>query len=268
MQRENRYIVIKEADAQRYLGSLNYRVLHTIADSVERGRKTQGKEPLQCVVVESDWPEYEPVWAMIETRMDGKADKPALKDWIDFEAFTDIPSIDQSIRNLVQDPTADNGTHMAQTIIEMYRAMELRDTATKAPQSDHLKRAINLAEEARELAERIRAEETLTPAPVVLDEQLINIANHIAGSVEGLLVEWQDWASELVSDLRRLAASKTEMVLPGGAEFNAWVHGDYNREVTLSCPVNLGIARSAWKGCCTAMLAAAHTRIKAVKDEK
>lgn len=27
----------------------------------------------QCVVVEEDWPEYEPVWAMIEARMTGRA---------------------------------------------------------------------------------------------------------------------------------------------------------------------------------------------------
>ncbi len=115
---------------------------------------------------------------------------------------------------------------------------------TGIPQSDHLKRALKLAGEAKELADRIRAEEQMPPA--VLGEQLINIANHIAGSEGGLPDEWKDWANELVSDLRRLAASKSAPILPGDAEFKAWVHDDYNREVTLSCPVNLGIARSAW----------------------
>lgn len=116
--------------------------------------------------------------------------------------------------------------------------------APAAPQSDHLKRALKLAGEAKELADRIQAEEQMPPA--VLGEQLINIANHIAGSEGGLPDEWKDWANELVSDLRRLAASKSAPILPGDAEFKAWVHDDYNREVTLSCPVNLGIARSAW----------------------
>ncbi|UAN48032.1 DUF550 domain-containing protein [Serratia sp. JSRIV001] len=71
MQRENRYIVIKEADAKNILGPLNYKLLHTIADSIERGRSIKGKAPLECVVVESDWPEYEPLWKAIEARVDG-----------------------------------------------------------------------------------------------------------------------------------------------------------------------------------------------------
>ncbi len=94
----------------------------------------------------------------------------------------------------------------------------------------------------------------ILPAPVTREDQLINMANHIAGSANGLPSEWQDWASELVSDLHRLATLRTTPVVPGDAEFNAWVQRDYNREVTLSCPVNLGIAKSAWKGCCTAIL--------------
>jgi hypothetical protein len=74
MQRENRYIVIKETDAKSILGSLNYRLLHTIADSIERGRVVKGKAPLECVVVESDWPEYEHIWSMIAARVDGVKD--------------------------------------------------------------------------------------------------------------------------------------------------------------------------------------------------
>jgi hypothetical protein len=104
-------------------------------------------------------------------------------------------------------------------------------------------------------------------APSVPTDQLINIANHIAGSADGLPVEWQDWASELVSDLRRLAASKVDPVVPGDAAFNAWVHGDYNRGVTLSCPVNLGIAMSAWKGCCAAMLSTVPDEIDIFVDQ-
>lgn len=134
------------------------------------------------------------------------------------------------------------------THVDLYTAPH----AQVVPQSDHLKRALKLAGEAKELADRIRAEEQMLPA--VLGEQLINIANHIAGSEGGLPDEWKDWASELVSDLRRLAKSKAVPVVPGDAEFNAWVQRDYNREVTLSCSVNLGIAKSAWKGCCTAIL--------------
>lgn len=140
--------------------------------------------------------------------------------------------------------TIAGGCLLAQAWADGYNARNALTVAPAAPQSDHLKRALKLAGEAKELADRIRAEEQTSPA--VLGEQLINIANHIAGSEGGLPDEWKDWANELVSDLRRLAASKSAPILPGEAEFKAWVHDDYNREVTLSCPVNLGIARSAW----------------------
>lgn len=71
MERENRYIVIKESDAEGYLSPLKYQMLHTILESVAIGRATQGKIPFESVVVESDWPEYEPVWNMIAARVDG-----------------------------------------------------------------------------------------------------------------------------------------------------------------------------------------------------
>ncbi|NYA15731.1 hypothetical protein [Serratia fonticola] len=93
-----------------------------------------------------------------------------------------------------------------------------------------------------------------TAPPAVQDQQLINIANHIAGSAGGLSVEWQDWASELVSDLRRLAVSNPAPAVPGDVEFNAWINTDENRAETMKCPISLGTARSAWFGCCAAML--------------
>ncbi len=43
--------------------------LDRILKRVDNYRKDRGAPPLKCVVVESDWPEYEPVWAMIEARM-------------------------------------------------------------------------------------------------------------------------------------------------------------------------------------------------------
>lgn len=56
-ERENRYIVIKLKPLQkgarepllRYLEHLNVK-------------------PVECVVIEADWPEYETVWQMIEAR--------------------------------------------------------------------------------------------------------------------------------------------------------------------------------------------------------
>ncbi|HHL1691500.1 TPA: hypothetical protein ACQ299_000401 [Klebsiella pneumoniae] len=42
------------------------------------------------------------------------------------------------------------------------------------------------------------------PAPVV-NEDLYKLANHIASSKSGLPDEWQDWAEELETDIRRAA---------------------------------------------------------------
>ncbi|EOH3249017.1 hypothetical protein ACL1KF_000170 [Klebsiella aerogenes] len=49
------------------------------------------------------------------------------------------------------------------------------------------------------------------PAPVV-SEDLYNLANHIASSKNGLPDEWQDWAEELESDIRRAAMFQAEPV--------------------------------------------------------
>ncbi|MEG0097858.1 MAG: hypothetical protein RR750_00555 [Citrobacter sp.] len=45
---------------------------------------------------------------------------------------------------------------------------------------------------------------TAPPAPVVNDE-LYKLANHVASSKNGLPEEWQDWAEELESEIRRAA---------------------------------------------------------------
>lgn len=66
-QREDRYIVIKRNDLKKvpvsYRSSLVDPMLSLLCHLPHR----------ECVVVESDWPEYHLVWAMIEHRMAGKA---------------------------------------------------------------------------------------------------------------------------------------------------------------------------------------------------
>ncbi|AAX78676.1 protein of unknown function [Pseudotevenvirus RB43] len=73
MNRENRYAVIKLSDTDHmdYDDQLKLRAL---LRKLEKSRVKRGKEPLKAVVVEHDWPEYEQVWKMIETRVD-KEDK-------------------------------------------------------------------------------------------------------------------------------------------------------------------------------------------------
>lgn len=50
--------------------------LARLAEVQRVGREEVGKAPLECVVVESDWPEYEPTWEAIEARMTGAQPVP------------------------------------------------------------------------------------------------------------------------------------------------------------------------------------------------
>jgi len=73
MQREQRYIVIKLSDATRALDSAETEVLTGLRNKIAESRIANGKKPLMSIVVESDWPEYQPTWAAIEARVDGHA---------------------------------------------------------------------------------------------------------------------------------------------------------------------------------------------------
>ncbi len=67
--REARYVVLKSADVMKCLTVSELIELRRIQAKVEEHRAEIGKPPLDCVVVESDWPEYDLVWDMIESRM-------------------------------------------------------------------------------------------------------------------------------------------------------------------------------------------------------
>jgi hypothetical protein len=68
--RENRYLVIKRSDIHRYLSRDDEEQLELIACGIEAEREMEGRQPLECVVVESDWAEYEPTWAAIQARVE------------------------------------------------------------------------------------------------------------------------------------------------------------------------------------------------------
>ena len=73
--KEQRYIVIKVKDLDAAKLSPREKTdLNDILFKINIARKVSGKDPLNCVVVESDWPEFEMVWAAIEKRV--KVRKP------------------------------------------------------------------------------------------------------------------------------------------------------------------------------------------------
>lgn len=71
--REERYIVFKLSDLGN---SLKGDEIRRLAREYEEHRQQLGKPPLECVVVESDWPEYEPTWKAIEARVTGAQAQP------------------------------------------------------------------------------------------------------------------------------------------------------------------------------------------------
>lgn len=68
-QRENRYIVLKISDYNQALSHAEISLLAALTEKVDNYRRKQGKDILQAVVVEHDWPEYESVWQAIEERV-------------------------------------------------------------------------------------------------------------------------------------------------------------------------------------------------------
>lgn len=68
--REQRYLVLKSSDMiATGLTETELDQLQAICAKVDQYRRNAGKPVLETVVVEKDWPEYEPTWAAIEQRV-------------------------------------------------------------------------------------------------------------------------------------------------------------------------------------------------------
>ena len=67
--REDRYLVMKFKDVRKYLTDTEKGILLSLSKKISKGRCDDDRDQLDCVVVESDWPEYEPTWNAIEERM-------------------------------------------------------------------------------------------------------------------------------------------------------------------------------------------------------
>ena len=77
--RETRYVVLKNADIMQCLTIKELIELRYIQARVTEHRMAIGKPRLDCVVVEADWPEYEPTWKAIEARMMGSLKESAVQ---------------------------------------------------------------------------------------------------------------------------------------------------------------------------------------------
>lgn len=79
-QRENRYVVFKRSDMRKYLSQSERRQVEGLALHICLSREDDSKHPLNCLVVESDWPEFEPTWKAIEARVTCAQPTPSFAD--------------------------------------------------------------------------------------------------------------------------------------------------------------------------------------------
>lgn len=67
--REPRYIVFKIKDLEAYCSEQTRETALSIGDIIANGRRREEKAPFKAMVVEQDWPEFEPTWKAIERRL-------------------------------------------------------------------------------------------------------------------------------------------------------------------------------------------------------
>lgn len=70
MELENRYIVLKTKDTRKLPERFQH-MLDDVCYALNKERASRGAEPLESLVIEKDWPEYEPALAMLSARVDG-----------------------------------------------------------------------------------------------------------------------------------------------------------------------------------------------------
>ena len=67
-EKETRYVVAKMKDVKECLTVAEKQELGRLIEKCGQNYSKRNSIPLMCVVVESDWPEYDKVWSMIEDR--------------------------------------------------------------------------------------------------------------------------------------------------------------------------------------------------------
>ncbi|WP_085600716.1 MULTISPECIES: hypothetical protein [unclassified Pseudomonas] len=76
--REDRYFVIKRSDLDK-LSPLDRDVVQSNLEHISAILFGWNIPERDCLVIESDWPEYDPAWQMIERRMAGQpASRPSI----------------------------------------------------------------------------------------------------------------------------------------------------------------------------------------------
>lgn len=69
IERESRYVVLKLKDVSNCFSSTEWEILRALCEKVDYYRDCVDKPKLECLVIESDWPEYNTAWNSIVERM-------------------------------------------------------------------------------------------------------------------------------------------------------------------------------------------------------
>lgn len=74
-EKEDRYVVIKRKDIDKYLGARDKTQLATVLEKINTCRSLDMRKPMACVVVESDWKCYDVVWGLVEREYNNAANR-------------------------------------------------------------------------------------------------------------------------------------------------------------------------------------------------
>ena len=80
--REDRYIVFKVSDVERYLTDKDRANITMMKMEIDAGRDCANKPTFKGLIVEADWPEYEPTWKAIEARVTGAQPAPSINEGV------------------------------------------------------------------------------------------------------------------------------------------------------------------------------------------
>ena len=75
---EERYIVLKIKDVLDHLPAEDIHRLRAMSRKIDRSRVNEGRKPFTCLVLETDWPEFEPALNLLKARIEGEAEQKDL----------------------------------------------------------------------------------------------------------------------------------------------------------------------------------------------
>lgn len=69
---EHRYMTLKLVDVKKYLTRDQQEQLEDLSNAIADGRKVDGKQQVEGIFIERDWPEYQSASAALYNRISGK----------------------------------------------------------------------------------------------------------------------------------------------------------------------------------------------------